>query len=442
MAIHPRLARITAVAAAGLLAATVSGCSAASDSASDNTIEVWSRSSEEPAKNYREIFAAFEAETGIKVDYKPNPELATALQTAVTAQDLPDVVINDAASMGSYQTQGLLTAVDRASIDPDATVSDEDWKIATGRDGKIYGVPYSRHAMAYAVRTDWLDKLDLEVPKTRAEFVKVAQAFAQDDPDGNGKDDTYGWAASGTAKSGYAAYWASPLLWSEGGDFVTDQGDGTWKSAIASEKSVAGVKAALDVVCHDPRIVQPSAVTDDTTAVSNLALDGSVGIFPVGPWQIPGISAAIGADNWAAISPPAGSDGTADLAEGENVYLMAGSKATEAQQKLATFMIGKEAQTIGMTGAGSASVRLPVNTALSASKSRPADAKSWKVIEDVYADSARFYPAAIDFAPIRAAAGTAFNDLFTNCDTAAVPTRLAELDGELSTILQQQNSGK
>lgn len=43
-------------------------------------------------------------------------------------------------------------------------------------------------------RGDWLDKLGLEIPTTPEEFAKVMLAFATQDPDGNGKDDTYGWS--------------------------------------------------------------------------------------------------------------------------------------------------------------------------------------------------------------------------------------------------------
>lgn len=46
------------------------------------------------------------------------------------------------------------------------------------------------------IRTDWLEKLGLEVPKTEEEFYDVAVAFATQDPDGNGQDDTFGMALS------------------------------------------------------------------------------------------------------------------------------------------------------------------------------------------------------------------------------------------------------
>jgi putative aldouronate transport system substrate-binding protein len=42
------------------------------------------------------------------------------------------------------------------------------------------------------VRTDWLAKVGLQVPKTLADLKRVAQAFMTQDPDGNGKNDTMG----------------------------------------------------------------------------------------------------------------------------------------------------------------------------------------------------------------------------------------------------------
>lgn len=45
------------------------------------------------------------------------------------------------------------------------------------------------------IRKDWLDKLGLKVPVTTDDFFEVMKAFTFNDPDGNGKDDTYGYGA-------------------------------------------------------------------------------------------------------------------------------------------------------------------------------------------------------------------------------------------------------
>lgn len=51
--------------------------------------------------------------------------------------------------------------------------------------------PIARYGIV--VRKDWLENLGLDVPHTLEDLEKVAQAFTENDPDGNGKDDTVGF---------------------------------------------------------------------------------------------------------------------------------------------------------------------------------------------------------------------------------------------------------
>lgn len=81
-------------------------------------------------------------------------------------------------------------------------------------DGKHYGIPSKNgegnsegilcnHLMW--IRKDWLNNLGLKKPETTEELYKVALAFANDDPDGNGKKDTYGYSSNGT-------WWLYPVF--------------------------------------------------------------------------------------------------------------------------------------------------------------------------------------------------------------------------------------
>ncbi|MFK7693577.1 hypothetical protein [Paenibacillus sp. HJGM_3] len=54
---------------------------------------------------------------------------------------------------------------------------------------------------SYYVRKDWLDKLGLKMPETYEDMLTVMRAFANQDPDGNGKKDTYGYTAAGASTS-------------------------------------------------------------------------------------------------------------------------------------------------------------------------------------------------------------------------------------------------
>src|SRR4030042_2784638 len=65
-------------------------------------------------------------------------------------------------------------------------------------DGKMYGLPDPGQIPptdGLVIRKDWLDKLGLAMPKTMDELIEVARKFTNDDPDGNGKNDTYGFGA-------------------------------------------------------------------------------------------------------------------------------------------------------------------------------------------------------------------------------------------------------
>ncbi len=63
-------------------------------------------------------------------------------------------------------------------------------------------VPYDKNVYrSYYIRRDWLERLELEIPRTYDNYLNVLRAFTFDDPDGNGKDDTYGFTTSGNNSS-------------------------------------------------------------------------------------------------------------------------------------------------------------------------------------------------------------------------------------------------
>jgi putative aldouronate transport system substrate-binding protein len=72
---------------------------------------------------------------------------------------------------------------------------DQDAIDFTTINGKSYGLASPGSLIkneGLVIRKDWLDKLGLKVPTTTDELFEVLKAFTFNDPDGNGKDDTYG----------------------------------------------------------------------------------------------------------------------------------------------------------------------------------------------------------------------------------------------------------
>lgn len=71
---------------------------------------------------------------------------------------------------------------------------------ASEADGSIYRIPGDVSEPSCEnlwIRQDWLDNLNLKTPTTIEELNEVLRAFTEDDPDGNGKNDTYGLGGDG-----------------------------------------------------------------------------------------------------------------------------------------------------------------------------------------------------------------------------------------------------
>lgn len=68
--------------------------------------------------------------------------------------------------------------------------------------GKFYGVPGSRSIVANPLifRKDWQETLGLAAPKNADDFLNLMVGFAKNDPDGNGKPDTYGLGSGNTTQ--------------------------------------------------------------------------------------------------------------------------------------------------------------------------------------------------------------------------------------------------
>ena len=114
--------------------------------------------------------------------------------------DLPDIFQTNAQSYLPQLVEGNLAApLDDvlAKVGKDIVGNARDGHLAFGQyGGKQYAIPgsYSLKYFAQNIRMDWLDNLGLAVPVTLGEFREVARSFTFGDPDGNGKDDTYGTA--------------------------------------------------------------------------------------------------------------------------------------------------------------------------------------------------------------------------------------------------------
>ncbi|MBR4874411.1 MAG: extracellular solute-binding protein [Clostridia bacterium] len=91
-------------------------------------------------------------------------------------------------------------------------------------DDANWGLPNFNHSHTVSYNTiwrkDWLDKFGLDVPVTIDDFHEAFDKFTHGDPDGNGKDDTYGITVQGAYFTNYfneffGAYGCLPFDWQE-----------------------------------------------------------------------------------------------------------------------------------------------------------------------------------------------------------------------------------
>lgn len=97
------------------------------------------------------------------------------------------------------------------------------WQIAKFDGNLMYSIPcfrkYDTIASPVIWRTDWLKNVGIEeIPRTLDEFEDAFYKFTQGDPDGNGKDDTYGLSETGIRPiyGAFGSYRGKWLLDSEG----------------------------------------------------------------------------------------------------------------------------------------------------------------------------------------------------------------------------------
>ena len=149
------------------------------------------------------------------------------IQAAAAGNSLPDIFMVSRPVLTRLVDQGLVAEVDDYyALMPNRTAQqyDADSKAMTTIDGHSYGFA-SPGSVAknegLLIRKDWLDNLGLEVPTNLDELMEVMKAFTYDDPDGNGRDDTYGYGAyieSDATLKGYPGARLFPILGAFGVD--------------------------------------------------------------------------------------------------------------------------------------------------------------------------------------------------------------------------------
>ncbi|WP_248930209.1 extracellular solute-binding protein [Paenibacillus hamazuiensis] len=215
--------------------------------------------------------------TGIKATLnKPASDYDQKLLAAISSGEKFDLLQISKEKMNLFISQGILTDLtsqvkgSKTLQDPEVLPSGE-WDQVKTKDGKIYGVftKFQGGTMPI-VRADWLKKLNLPEPKTLDDYYKVLKAFTEQDPDGNGKKDTYGLSTAGS-------YELQGFFSAAGLKQRYVEKDGKLDVPYATDAAIP-VYEWLNKL-YKEGILDPNFATNDTGKMRNLFLTDRVGMI-------------------------------------------------------------------------------------------------------------------------------------------------------------------
>lgn len=209
--------------------------------------------------------------------YSSGDDYKNQINVRMASANFPDLFQVDRQQLKQFSEQGLL--LDLApywnELKPVQEFIGED-SIKKGQwNGKQYAIaktpqiPYN----TYWIRKDWLDKLKLSVPETPEQLLLAAKAFTEQDPDGNGKKDTFG-LTGGKTSAFNPIFGAYGVGWLGGAAFYVK--DGRMVNSLYDE----GMQDALGFIRQmiDAGVVDPELMANTGLQHQQKAIKGQAGI--------------------------------------------------------------------------------------------------------------------------------------------------------------------
>lgn len=278
------------IALCSIISFSLVGCnsSSSSDSSSgkkdkDITIMAPTFSLENPTEESPTL-TALEEYTGkdIQVTWVPNSSYEDKFNVTMASGDLPELMIVTGKSAGfiSSAEKGAFWELSSYLKDyKNLSQADEQVLKNSSVNGEIYGIYRGRDKIRSVViiRKDWLENLGLSMPTTIDEFYNVLKAFKEDDPDGNGQDDTYGmvipkWSGLGNGSpfDVIQIWFGAPNKWGEDkdGNLIPDFTTSEFMDALKFMKKL-----------YDEGLINKDFAVLDTADWNEPVVSGKAGII-------------------------------------------------------------------------------------------------------------------------------------------------------------------
>ncbi|HZG58369.1 extracellular solute-binding protein [Paenibacillus sp.] len=189
----------------------------------------------------------------------------------------PDLFIVNKESMEKYASQGVLLEIGKY-LDrmPNVKAKWPESELNKGKvGGKVYALP-KRPLIpvnnTYFIRQDWLNALGLSVPTTVDELFDVANAFTYSDPDGNGKQDTFGITGIGLeGTSPFLPIFSAYNTPGRGHIVIKDNAPAYSTAQPEFKAALTAIKAFVEAKVVDPEFMANQGTKADEKAYKGLA---------------------------------------------------------------------------------------------------------------------------------------------------------------------------
>jgi N,N'-diacetylchitobiose transport system substrate-binding protein len=287
--------RIAGALAAALSLSVIAACGSNSDdsgsgsgsggSSSPQTLTVWymdGSMSDDTAADVKQKFQA--AHDGVTVKYQVQTwdGIGDKLTTALGGNDSPDVVEIGNTQVPQYASVGALADVSDKVSDFDNSDTWLEGLAAPGQwEGKTYAVPFYAGDRTVIYRTDMFKKAGIKPPTSWADFVatgpKLRKAF--------GSDKKF----MPLYLPGQEWYTLASLVWDEGGDLATKDGD-AWKGSLDTPQGLAGIARYKEM--FDKLSSAPADVDEATPQQYEVMSQGHVAMMIGLGWEKGSVEAA------------------------------------------------------------------------------------------------------------------------------------------------------
>ncbi|MDW4572078.1 sugar ABC transporter substrate-binding protein [Microbacterium sp. M3] len=338
-----RKSRKSVVAAAATLAVgglLLSGCAGGSGGGGEEQLTFMFRGSDAEKAAYTAAIEQFEKDNDVdvKIIMTTADEYSTKLKAAITGKQVPDVFYIDPGSVQAYVKTGIIKDITEYVEGDEDLDLDNVWQYGVDSyrfdgelmgQGAIYAMPKDVGPFSFGYNRTMFEKAGIPLPSpdepyTWDQFVDVAKQLTQD-TNGDGTLDQWG--------TGLNVQWnLQPFVWSNGGDWLNE--DRT-EVTVDSPEFAEALQWFADLSTVEG--VTPSTTDAQTLDTYQRWMQGQIGFFPVGPWDVP-VYETLDFD-WDLIPYPVGATGeTATWTGTLGIAVSESTKDPDMAAKLAIYL--------------------------------------------------------------------------------------------------------